>query len=834
MNTFNYLLHFVSPRKIEEKSLEENGIEILNTGEIEIYNDEKICVTPFGTFYKGEYKNEKAIIKVIDITQDEKILNEFILFKLYKEKDFVLKIKGVGLNSLEAYIVFQDYFQFTLEDLLMKKKLNFDQQLKITSQILNVLYFFQEKNEILLDFQPWNFGIDEKLNIKLLDFGNLVTKSKFQNEKELEEKTIKYSPPEFILNNKKDLSYDTYSFGCLLIDIFSEKKNKIINSKLDNQKYVEEIQKGNFPKIDSSMNKIIYGITKRCLNPNENERIKINELKKNLDILIQNFSRSNIINTNDNEIELDNDILENKDLKDNYKYAIEMDKKVLEINDFINGKLQENFFILKTDLLNVQDSSILSIDKNYKEINEGLKNFYESHKKYIEDFGSKILENFINLQNYSTELMDDLVLIQNNSMNIKLTSSTVNKFENKDFYFQFLDYFEDCKKEINEIIKKHTNEQDFDILPNLYNKTKLILENYKVYSEHISSSLKSLLNQFNDFYKQSEELKNELFQNLKIKEEIPENKIVEEKKKENKNLEDENIEEEEEIINNNYNYYMKPEENSNRILIYDFQTKTHFTQEIDYHFINKFYSLYNKETNTIYISGGIEEISNKDSQSNKFTKIKLKKIKNSNLFESEITELKPMNDYHYSHILHQLSVNKNIILSISGKETKSCEIYNIKENIWINIPELPIISPNSNCFDYNDSIYVICSYTFDAIYKLNMKEENENLNWEKINFIVEEGRFKRGMGLYFNNKGLIYLFGGFENEKIYDDVYSIDFNSQEIRVNLEKNMKLPIKSYFNSNSIYIKNEIDERIVFVDAMNSIIEYCPKTNFFYFYP
>ena len=220
MNTFNYLLHFVSPRKIEEKSLEENGIEILNTGEIEIYNDEKICVTPFGTFYKGEYKNEKAIIKVIDITQDEKILNEFILFKLYKEKDFVLNIKGVGLNSLEAYIVFQDYFQFTLEDLLMKKKLNFDQQLKITSQILKVLYFFQEKNEILLDFQPWNFGIDEKLNIKLLDFGNLVTKSKFQNEKELEEKTIKYSPPEFILNNKKDLSYYTYSFGCLLIDIF--------------------------------------------------------------------------------------------------------------------------------------------------------------------------------------------------------------------------------------------------------------------------------------------------------------------------------------------------------------------------------------------------------------------------------------------------------------------------------------------------------------------------------------------------------------------------------------------------------------------------------------
>ena len=73
MNTFNYLLHFVSPRKIEEKSLEENGIEILNTGEIEIYNDEKICVTPFGTFYKGEYKKmKKPLLKLLILLKMKK------------------------------------------------------------------------------------------------------------------------------------------------------------------------------------------------------------------------------------------------------------------------------------------------------------------------------------------------------------------------------------------------------------------------------------------------------------------------------------------------------------------------------------------------------------------------------------------------------------------------------------------------------------------------------------------------------------------------------------------------------------------------------------------
>ena len=69
----------------------------------------------------------------------KKYLMNFLLYKLYQGNDFCLTIKGVGLNSLEAYIVFEDYFQNTLESYLKKKKINFDDKIKITNQILNIL-----------------------------------------------------------------------------------------------------------------------------------------------------------------------------------------------------------------------------------------------------------------------------------------------------------------------------------------------------------------------------------------------------------------------------------------------------------------------------------------------------------------------------------------------------------------------------------------------------------------------------------------------------------------------------------------------------------------------
>jgi hypothetical protein len=125
--------------------------------------------------------------------------------------------------------------------------------------------------------------------------------------------------------------------------------------------------------------------------------MKINELKNNLGIFLKNFSRINIISSINNENEeLYQDFLEGDDIKENYKYAVELDKKILDVNDFVNGQLQENIIELKNNLLNIQDSCSISIDNFNNQINEQLNKYCRSHKNYIETFGNKMLENFIN------------------------------------------------------------------------------------------------------------------------------------------------------------------------------------------------------------------------------------------------------------------------------------------------------------------------------------------------------------------------------------------------------------------------------------------------------
>ncbi len=66
--------------------------------------------------------------------------------------------------------------------------------------------------------------------------------------------------------------------------------------------------------------------------------MKINELKTNLGIFLKTFSRINIISSiNKEDEELYQDFLEGDDIKENYKYALELDKKILDVNDFVNG-----------------------------------------------------------------------------------------------------------------------------------------------------------------------------------------------------------------------------------------------------------------------------------------------------------------------------------------------------------------------------------------------------------------------------------------------------------------------------------------------------------------
>ena len=141
----------MSKAKISEDMLKKNDIPILDISKLEFDNQKEIAITSSGKFYQGKYENENISLKIIDITIDEQaIMEEFTLWKNYMNDKIFLKLKGVILYYNNAYIIFHDSFEETLQTLLEENKLKYDEKIIIAKQILNILKSLIQEKKILL------------------------------------------------------------------------------------------------------------------------------------------------------------------------------------------------------------------------------------------------------------------------------------------------------------------------------------------------------------------------------------------------------------------------------------------------------------------------------------------------------------------------------------------------------------------------------------------------------------------------------------------------------------------------------------------------------------
>ena len=344
------------------------------------------------------------------------------------------------------------------------------------------------------------------------------------------------------------------------------------------------------------------------------------------------------------------------------------------------------------------------------------------------------------------------------------------------------------------------------------------------------------------------------------KEENEEEEEEEEVEKENENKK-ENVEK---IINSmTQNIYAKVVENNNIVTIFNYYTKKiknsiiSFEEENEnenniknFKFNSSSFSLFDKEKNCIYVSGGLIDIKDQNSHDNSFYKINVnlniyKKEKdnnkkqdyNNNIFddinniikddknkEEKIADYKlilenlsPMNNNRSYHSMLQLSSNKNILLCIGGINTGSCEVYNIELDVWESIQELPIVCQNPGIIDNNSNIYVFpYSKEYNNIYKLNMN--NDDLLWENIKYTIDEGKIRKGMAV-ISIEDKFYLFGGYDNDNIYDNIYQFYLNDEnQIDIKINNELLLPNKCYFNSNYIVTNDTNEENNEYMENDN----------------
>ena len=164
---------FGSKSLITEKNLETNNIPIININDIKVNKQQIVAITASGRYYNGTYNNEAVAVKIIDISKDETILNEFIYWQEFKGDDSFLKFIGASIYRSEAYLVFE-FFAFTLETALKNKILKRDKLPKIVKQILNILHLMQKEKKMIRDFRPGVLGIAEGFKVKLHDFGKKI------------------------------------------------------------------------------------------------------------------------------------------------------------------------------------------------------------------------------------------------------------------------------------------------------------------------------------------------------------------------------------------------------------------------------------------------------------------------------------------------------------------------------------------------------------------------------------------------------------------------------------------------------------------------------------
>ena len=828
----DYLSSFIYDPKVTEEDLISHGIKILNDCNIEI-SDKVFAKCRTGNFYFGKYENQNVIIKKVNIGIDDNILNEFIFWQRQIVMPYYLKMKGIYFKKyFEVFVVFDDYFTYTLESkIISHTKFSIEDKMKVVGQLITALNYFKNENILHLNLRSGTIGLDENYKIKFLEIDSSVL-LKTEYQKEIYQERKKYSPPEFYYNAKIDETFDNYSFGIILQDLFiRSEKNCFIKNQL---------------------NCLLNGIILRCIEKKYEDRIKIDELNNNFRefydyYFINKKSENNIIN--------EKEVFENElYFKELYNYSKNIKELINSKNEDIKTNMGKKIKNMKSELTKAYENTLTELEKTKKEILEKLNNYLNESLNIINSFYDKIINSTLHMQTDLSNTVNDLLEIEIIGDKMLSDLKVFNKFINKNKYDNVKNSLNNSKEKISKIVKKNSIDTEFDLIYKIYNN------NYPHY-ERFYSIINEYKNQYNNlfnFLKQLDEY-NEKTKN----QELDVNFELEKAKNYqllNMNISnsvnnvdlDENINQkippESKLFNSmTESIYAKIEEKSNNIFIYNSYLHKITKHPIQYlienniNFNSKTFSYFDKSENTIYISGGLID-DNKDNYDNSMIKINITFSKKnfSNEIKNEIEELggeyifevtilSPMKIGRCSHNMLRLNSDNNLFIIMGGKNTKETEVFNLEQNEWVSVGDLPIICVNPVSMEFNNCIYLFNSnyYGLDSIFFLDMNK-NENFIWGKIEHKMEIGNLKRAMNI-INFDDNIYLFGGFDNNKEYSDIYKVNVNEKEGFVDIKycKDIVLLNDCSFNSNSIVLEknNEGEDKkslIIMMDVMNGVSE------------
>ena len=278
-----------------EKTVKEFKVPVIRSEELKLM--EMISRGSSCLVFKGKWRGTEVAIKqfTIEFSESEKKLNKFI-----KELQVISQVRhpnllmfmGICVDQPKLCIVTELVPNSTLFYAIHKnrqKQLSLAERFSISIQIGKGLSYLHANDPPIIhrDLKPENCLLDHSLNLKIADFGLARPLSTFIHEATTTcIGTTRFMAPELFdkeRNEKIGVEIDIWAFGCMLIEIFSNKRpwSYIPSNKINNIFY-ELYHKKPIP-IPNNIPEEIAEIIKECCRYNPKRRPPVAQVLERLE-----------------------------------------------------------------------------------------------------------------------------------------------------------------------------------------------------------------------------------------------------------------------------------------------------------------------------------------------------------------------------------------------------------------------------------------------------------------------------------------------------------------------------------------------------------------------